>query len=106
MESICEHGVNWRNGEIYNWSMADPKTFGERIAWLLRRRRTDGLPVSSQKELAAAMKISPQYLNALMNGRRAPNVQHLRAAANAWLRQVVRVFVKGNQVVSVEFKHW
>ncbi len=84
MESICDQRGNWRNGEIYNWSMAvEPKTFGERVAWLLRRRRTDGLPVSSQKELAAAMKISPQYLNALMNGRRAPNVQHLRAAATA-----------------------
>lgn len=84
METICEPGVKWRNGEIYNWSMAvEPKTFGERVAWLLRRRRTDGQPVSSQKELAAAMKISPQYLNALMNGRREPNVQHLRAAAAA-----------------------
>jgi len=37
MESICEHGINWRNGEIYNWSMAvEPKTFGERVAWLRR----------------------------------------------------------------------
>jgi hypothetical protein len=83
MESIYELEANRRNGGIYNWSMAEPKTFGERVAWLLRRRRTDGLDVSSQKELAAAMKISPQYLNALMNGRRAPNVQHLRAAALA-----------------------
>ena len=61
MESVCEQGIKRCNGVIYNWSMVEPKTFGERVAWLLRRRRTDGQPVSSQKELAAAMKISPQY---------------------------------------------
>ena len=84
MDTVCEQAVNGAVAAVYNWSMAaEPKTFGERVAWLLRRRRTDTLPISSQKELAAAMRVSPQYLNALMGGRRTPNVQHLRTAAAA-----------------------
>lgn len=85
MELLFEQGINGRNGEIYNWGMAttDLKTFGERVAQLLRQRKASDSPIASQKELAAAMRIKPQYLSALMSGKRTPNVQHLRAAATA-----------------------
>lgn len=46
------------------------KTFSERVTWLLGRpEHGDGM---SQKQLAAAMEISEQYLTALMKGRRKP----------------------------------
>jgi transcriptional regulator with XRE-family HTH domain len=59
------------------------KTFGERVTWLLRRRRQANQDIASQKELAAKIGMKPQQLNAYMSGRRAPNVRHLRAIAAA-----------------------
>ena len=53
------------------------RTFGERVAWLLRRPEMD----MSQKELAAGMGISEQFLSALIKGKSRPNVQHLRTMA-------------------------
>lgn len=141
-------GVQRANGAVYNWDMTEIelKTFGERVTWLLRRRRQANQDIASQKELAAKIGMKPQQLNAYMNGRRAPNVRHLRAiaaaletsvsflaltsnnsepdssevlpdeadadqlsdtaAANAWLRRYVRVFVADNQVTEVRFAFW
>ena len=67
---------------VYDRTMAITlKTFNERVTWLLNRpEHGDGM---SQKQLAAAMEISEQYLTALMKGRRKPNVWHLSAAAKA-----------------------
>jgi len=77
-------GVHWRNGEVYHGDMAEIelKTFGERVSWLLRRRRLAEQPIASQKELAAHIDMKPQQLNAYMSGRRTPNVRHLRAIAS------------------------
>ena len=77
--------VQWREGAVYHGDMAELelKTFGERVAWLLKRRRLADQPISSQKELAAKIGMKPQQLNAYMNGRRRPNVQHLRLIAAA-----------------------
>ena len=68
--------VQWREGAVYHGDMAELelKTFGERVAWLLKRRRLADQPISSQKELAAKIGMKPQQLNAYMNGRRRPNV--------------------------------
>ena len=78
-------GVQRANGAVYNWDMTEIelKTFGERVTWLLRRRRQANQDIASQKELAAKIGMKPQQLNAYMNGRRAPNVRHLRAIAAA-----------------------
>ena len=78
-------GVQRTNGAVYNWDMTEIelKTFGERVTWLLRRRRQANQDIASQKELAAKIGMKPQQLNAYMNGRRAPNVRHLRAIAAA-----------------------
>jgi transcriptional regulator with XRE-family HTH domain len=83
MDIHCDQVVKWRGGEIYTEGMPELKTFGERVAFLLKRRRMADQDMSSQKELAAAMGVSPQFLNALLNGRRRPNVEHLISAAAA-----------------------
>lgn len=82
MEIESLQGVKWRGAEAYNRSMGITlRTFGERITWLLNRpEHGNGM---SQKELAAAMEISEQFLSALIKGRRRPNVRHLAAAAKA-----------------------
>jgi transcriptional regulator with XRE-family HTH domain len=70
---------------VYHGDMAEVElnTFGDRVTWLLRRRRLAEQPIASQKELAARIGMKAQQLNAFMNGRRRPNVQHLRAIAAA-----------------------
>jgi transcriptional regulator with XRE-family HTH domain len=80
IESV--QGVKWRGAVVYDRAMAITlRTFGERVTWLLvRPEHGDG---KSQKELAAAMDISEQFLSALIKGRRRPNVRHLQAAAKA-----------------------
>lgn len=75
--------VQRRNSEVYYEDMTELTTFGERVSWLLRRRRLADQPIASQKELAAHIGMKPQQLNAYMNGRRTPNVRHLRAIAAA-----------------------
>jgi transcriptional regulator with XRE-family HTH domain len=78
----CTQGVKWRGAVVYDRVMAITlQTFGERVTWLLNRpEHGDG---KSQKELAAAMGISEQFLSALIKARRKPNVRHLQAAAKA-----------------------
>jgi transcriptional regulator with XRE-family HTH domain len=84
MNLFCEAEVNWRGGEVYNRAMGITlRTFRERIMWLLDRpEHGNGI---SQKELAAAMGISSQYLSTLIRKEspRRPNVRHLQAAAGA-----------------------
>jgi transcriptional regulator with XRE-family HTH domain len=82
MHLSCETAVKWRGATVYNRDMAITlRTFGERVTWLLKRpEHGNGM---SQKELAAALHISSQYLSTLMSGRRGPNVRHLQAAAKA-----------------------
>jgi len=62
--------VQRRNSEVYYEDMTELTTFGERVSWLLRRRRLADQPIASQKELAAHIGMKPQQLNAYMNGRR------------------------------------
>ncbi len=50
-------------------------TFHDRVHWLLRQRDM------SQKELAAAVGVSEQFLSALLKGKRKPNVRRLSAMA-------------------------
>ena len=85
MDILQLPGVQRANGAVYNWDMTEVelKTFGERVTWLLRRRRMANQDIASQKELAAKIGMKPQQLNAYMNGRRTPNVRHLRAMAAA-----------------------
>lgn len=85
MDILQLPGVQHANGAVYNQGMTEIelKTFGERVTWLLRRRRMANQEISSQKELAARIGMKPQQLNAYMSGRRAPNVRHLRAIAAA-----------------------
>lgn len=189
MVALQTQGVHWRGREVYSSDMVELKTFGERVAWLLKRRRLADQPIASQKELAVRIGMKPQQLNAYMQGRRNPNVrlaehdaaiarhqtglrradtayvsgtmdddryreqvQRLQAAieaensaktvlqaqadaatqrgsraemlaevaaagpamltledaaaANAWLRRYVRVFVRANEVVEVRFDFW
>jgi transcriptional regulator with XRE-family HTH domain len=84
MNLFCETEVNWRGAEVYNRAMGITlRTFRERIMWLLDRpEHGNGI---SQKELAAAMGISSQYLSTLIRKEspRRPNVRHLNAAAQA-----------------------
>ena len=69
-----ERATNRRYDQPMNISL---DTFEERIAWLLKQR---GM---SQKELAAQMDVSVQFLNSLVIGRRRPNVRRLTQIATA-----------------------
>lgn len=80
---LCrEQGITTDSAEGYNRAMGITlRTFRERILWLLDRpEHGNGI---SQKELAAAMEISSQYLSTLMRKEspRRPNMRHLVAAA-------------------------
>lgn len=82
---LCrEQGVNVTDAGVYNRAMGITlRTFRERILWLLDRpEHGNGM---SQKELAAAMEISSQYLSTLMRKEspRRPNMRHLVAASRA-----------------------
>lgn len=83
MVALQTQGVHWRGREVYSSDMVELKTFGERVAWLLKRRRLADQPIASQKELAVRIGMKPQQLNAYMQGRRNPNVRHLKAIAGA-----------------------
>lgn len=80
--TLCVHRGS-RAGYDEDMAELELNTFGERVAWLLKRRRIAEQPIASQKELAAEIGMKPQQLNAFMSGRRRPNVQHLRAIAMA-----------------------
>ena len=76
-------------------------SFGERVSWLLRRPEID----MSQKQLAATLGVSEQQA-----GSRRARLQKASelgaamldhpdsAAANAWLRSLLRVTVQRNRV--------
>jgi transcriptional regulator with XRE-family HTH domain len=91
MKIDLQSGVNCGVEAVYHRGMVTKvlTTFGERVIWLLGRadmfqRGVDpSKRVESQKELARAMEISPQYLNALVKGKSTPNVQHVTKAAKA-----------------------
>lgn len=70
MVALQTQGVHWRGREVYSSDMVELKTFGERVAWLLKRRRLADQPIASQKELAVRIGMKPQQLNAYMQGRR------------------------------------
>jgi transcriptional regulator with XRE-family HTH domain len=91
MKIDLQSGVNCGVEAVYHRGMVTKvlTTFGERVIWLLGRAdmfQRDVEPakrVASQKELARAMEISPQYLNALVKGKSTPNVRHVTLAAKA-----------------------
>ena len=53
-------------------------SFGERVSWLLRRPEID----MSQKQLAATLGVSEQFMSALIKGKSRPNVAHVRRIAS------------------------
>lgn len=79
MELVASHRGYERGKSVYNQTVIELRTFGERVEWLLRRpEHGNGM---SQKELAAAMGLSAQFLGALINGKRRPNVRHVTQIA-------------------------
>ncbi len=79
MELVVNHRVTGRGKSVYTLGMIELRTFGERVEWLLKRpEHGNGM---SQKELAAAMGLSAQFLGALLNGKRRPNVRHVTQIA-------------------------
>lgn len=83
MDILQTQCIHRQTGAFYHGDMTELKTFGERVAWLLKRRRMAEQSIASQKELAVCIGMAPQQLNAYMTGRRRPNVAHLRAIAAA-----------------------
>lgn len=65
-------------GRAYDWGMSITlETFGQRVKWLLKRPEVD----MSQKELAAALGVSEQFLSALIRGKSKPNVYSCASGA-------------------------
>ena len=60
--------VRRRSQAGYDEDMAELElnTFGERVAWLLKRRRIAEQPIASQKELAAEIGMKPQQLTKIV----------------------------------------
>lgn len=51
MDILQLPGVQRANGAVYNWDMTEVelKTFGERVTWLLRRRRMANQDIASHR---------------------------------------------------------
>lgn len=78
MRLLLMPGGEWATNRRYDQPMnISLDTFEDRIAWLLKQR---GM---SQKELAAQLDVSVQFLNSLVIGRRRPNVKRLTQIATA-----------------------
>lgn len=78
MGLTLKQGGETRQRRCYDYTMNIAlDTFEDRIVWLLKQR---GM---SQKELAAQLDVSVQFLNSLVIGRRRPNVKRLTQIAQA-----------------------